>query len=84
MCIRDSAGAFGEHRFGRVIWDRRLSGYPGGSGDYAAEPLTSGGDSRDLDDTHLAVDLPPATRITLELETRRHVNPPSAVLPWPG
>ena len=78
------AGAFGEHRFGRVTWDRLLSDYPGDSADYAAEPLAGGGDSRDLDDTHLAVDLPPATRITLELETRRYINRPSASLAWPG
>ena len=45
------AGAFGEHRFGRVTWDRLLSGYPGDSADYAAEPLAAGGESRDLDDT---------------------------------
>ncbi len=45
----------------------RLSGYPGDRADYAAEPLAAGGESRDLDDTHLTVDLHPSYRIRASL-----------------
>jgi hypothetical protein len=77
------AGAFAEHRFRRVTWDQRLSDYPGDSADYAAEPLAASASHGDVDDPHVAVELPPATRITLELETERYVNTPSATLAWP-
>jgi len=77
------AGAFGEHRFARVSWQERSSGYPGDAADYAAEPLATTTRHADVNDVHVAVDLPPGTRITLELETERYVNTASATLAWP-
>ena len=78
------AGALGEHRFGRVRYDRRRSDYPGPSPDYAAESLQRGWETQLIDDVHVAVDLPPGMQITLELETHRYANTsPSAGLAWP-
>jgi len=76
-------GSFGEHRFGEATWDERSSTYPGASDEYAAEPLTTTTQTRQIHDTHIAVDLPPGTTITLQLDTERYANTASATLPWP-
>lgn len=77
------AGGYGEHRFATASWRARNSGYPGDAADYAAEPLATVTQSRSIEAQHVAVDLPPGTRITLDLETERYVNTASATLPWP-
>ena len=72
------AGAFGEHRFRGASWQRRLSDYPGDAADYAAEPLATTLERREVNAADVPVDLPPATCIRLELDTERHANKPSA------
>jgi hypothetical protein len=78
------AGAFGEHHFVRVTFERRVSDYPGvqGPGGYAAPPLKTSSESLPIGDHLLRVQMPPATEIRLMLEMCRHVNTPSYRLPW--
>jgi len=75
------AGGFGEHRFDAVTYDVRSSEYPGRARDYAAPPLATTTQTVPVDASHLRVDMPPATEITLDLATTRHVNAPSYALP---
>ncbi|MDX2138818.1 MAG: hypothetical protein SF123_12055 [Chloroflexota bacterium] len=78
------AGAFGEHRFVRAGYERRISEYPGvqGPGGYSAPPLRKETVETAIDDTLLHVSLPPATEIRMHLTMVRHVNTPSYRLPW--
>lgn len=76
------AGGFGEHRFTDVIYDVRTSDYPGSQKRYAAPTLVVATATVTVNAPHLRVELPPATRITLELGTARYVNTPSYALPW--
>lgn len=71
------AGGFGEHRFDRVTYNERMSDYPGSHKMYTSPPLESKTTEVVVEDKHLAVLLPPATQITLNLATARYVNSPS-------
>ena len=70
------AGAFGEHSFDSVEGDSLTSLFPGPAVPYAADPVTSAPRTARVDSRHLAVELPPATEITLDLSTRCYVNEP--------
>ncbi|MFP4026681.1 MAG: hypothetical protein ACLFWL_02710 [Candidatus Brocadiia bacterium] len=63
------AGGFGEHDFGEVTYTRQK-----GRRRKKAKGKIGG--------NLFQLNLPPATRIELELETRRFVNRPSCALPW--
>ena len=75
------AGTFGEHSFGRATYQVRTSEWPGElggyAGTYAAPPVTTEDQTIDVKSRHLAVELPPAQEITLDLTTDRYVNEPS-------
>lgn len=76
------AGGFGEHRFRSATYAVRTGEYPGPAPDYAAPPLETEQRTDEVNDTHLHVVLPPATEITLDLDTERYVNAPSYAGPW--
>ncbi|MEZ4664393.1 MAG: hypothetical protein R2911_43230 [Caldilineaceae bacterium] len=76
------AGGFGEHRFDAVRYDMRTSEYPGSHKMYASPPLATRTAEAAVNDKYLAVMLPPATQITLDLATARHVNSPSYQTPF--
>lgn len=76
------AGAFGEHRFQRVRFSRRRSDYPGPQAAYHAPPLETDTDEAAINDRYLLIELPPATRIELDIDTARYTNQPSYALPW--
>jgi hypothetical protein len=75
------AGAFGEHRFGRVQYHARTSVWPGDlggyAGSYAPPPLQTEERRAEINDKRLEVELPPGMEIVLDLETQRYVNEPS-------
>lgn len=81
-CLILQAGALGEHRFGEVRHSARASAYPGEIGDYCEPRLDLDWRVVSVEDTHLAVELPPATEITLDLATVRFVNEPSYAGPF--
>ena len=75
------AGGLGEHRFLDASFDASLTPYPAPKGSYsAATPVV---DTRTIrvNDRHLRVILPPATRIRLALTMDRYVNTPSYAEP---
>lgn len=74
-------GAFGEHVFGEVVYSVLASDYPGSAKRYAAPPIEAGAESLSVEANRLRVVLPPATRIRLDLETRRYAHPPSYASP---
>lgn len=78
------AGAFAEHRFRTARFDVRTSPYPGapGSTAYAAPALEIEWSEAVIDGPDVHVVLPPATRITLELQVDRFVAPPSYRQPF--
>lgn len=78
------AGAFGEHHFTHASFEQRTSDYPGvqGPGGYAAPPLETTGQTLDIDDSLIRVQMPPATEIRLTLGIRRHVNTPTYEIAW--
>jgi hypothetical protein len=76
------AGGFGEHRFTTATFDARSSEFPGPQDRYAAPALTTTPETLTVEATHLTVELPPATSITLTLGMARYVNDPSYALPW--
>ncbi|MEZ4711473.1 MAG: hypothetical protein R3A44_30045 [Caldilineaceae bacterium] len=76
------AGGFGEHRFDTVRYDVRTSPYPGSHKMYAGPPLATQTTEEAVHDKYLAVILPPATQITLDLATARYVNSPSYQTPF--
>ena len=100
MCIRDrvnlspvagrklliQGGAFGEHRFGEVRYQRRTSEYPGWmggyAGTYAAEPLVVEERTEAINNSRFHVELPPGSELLLDLSTERYVNEPSCSGPW--
>ena len=65
------AGAFGEHQFTEVRFQEA-------SQDKPSERTIP------IDARHFAVQLPPSTRIRLEVGMRRFVNQPSYAFPWHG
>ena len=80
------AGSFGEHRFGTASYEVRTSQWPGElggyAGSYAPPPLTTETRRLDVNDKRLAVTLPPAMEIRLDLGTERYVNEPSYAGPF--
>ncbi|MFL2542738.1 MAG: hypothetical protein ACJ0UT_12375 [Candidatus Latescibacterota bacterium] len=79
-------GAFGEHRFGEVRYQRRTSEYPGWmggyAGTYAAEPLVVEERTEAINNSRFHVELPPGSELLLDLSTERYVNEPSCSGPW--
>ena len=79
-------GAFGEHRFGEVRYQRRTSEYPGWmggyAGTYAAEPLVVEERTEAINNSRFHVELPPGSELLLDLNTERYVNEPSCSGPW--
>ncbi len=71
------AGGLAEHRFVRATYQEATSPYPGTTGAYAPEPLTTRPQTLELGATHFKVKLPPATCLRLELEVERHTQAPS-------
>jgi hypothetical protein len=71
------AGGFGEHRFDEVTYTKRTSDYPGSHKSYAAPPLETTMESVDVGDRVMEIELPPSTRITLEMKMSRYVNQPT-------
>ena len=76
------AGGFGEHRFETVRYTKRTSGYPGHQQEYQSPAVEQTTEDAAVDDVYLQVELPPATRIELDIKTARYVNEPSYKLPW--
>ncbi len=76
------AGGFGEHRFGTVRYSQRTSVYPGDPQAYRSPAIEQITEEETVDDVHLQVELPPATRIKLDIKTARYVNEPSYKPPW--
>ena len=74
------AGTFGEHHFTQVGYEARASEYPGPIGEYAAPDLRTEKKTVRVDGARLAVELPPATEIRLELGLERFVHQPSSAL----
>ena len=79
------AGTFGEHRFDSVRYTAldatSRAAYPGGPS-YAPPPLEEAERAQPVGSTHLWVQLPPATHVTLRLATTRFANRPSYQGPW--
>ena len=71
------AGGLGEHRFRSAKFDASDTPYPAPRDGYAAESPVVDMKTVRIDDTHLRVVLPPATRIRLTLTMDRYVNRPS-------
>ena len=76
------AGGFGEHRFETVRYTKRTSVYPGPQPAYQSSEIEQTTVDADVNNVYLQVELPPATRIELEIGTSRYVNEPSYKLPW--
>ena len=76
------AGGFGEHRFENVRYTKRTSVYPDYQQAYHSPEVEQTIEDTRADDVYLQVDLPPATRIELDIKTARYVNVPSYKLPW--
>ena len=68
------AGAFAEHRFLTVQYSESVSDYPGSHKAYAAPPPQSTTQQVEINHHHLRIDLPPATKIRLELSMALHVQ----------
>jgi hypothetical protein len=71
------AGGFGEHRFDEVTYTKRTSDYPGSHKSYAAPPLETTMETVAVGDRVMEIELPPSTRITLEMKMSRYVNQPA-------
>ncbi|NKB66206.1 MAG: hypothetical protein GKR89_04025 [Candidatus Latescibacteria bacterium] len=71
------AGGLGEHRFGRVRFDASQSVYPGPLGEYAADEPVVETEQLQLDDGHVRVVLPPATKVRLDFQVERFAHTPS-------
>jgi len=67
------AGAFGEHEFTTADFDTDEKGVS-----------STGGKTVTVNSRYLAVELPPATSVRLDIGTRRFVNKPSYAFPWHG
>ena len=76
------AGGFGEHRFETVRYTQRTSDYPGSQPAYQSPEVEETTGEAEVNDVYLQVELPPATRIELDIKTARYVNEPSYDLPW--
>ncbi|MDE0461878.1 MAG: hypothetical protein OXH93_05705 [Caldilineaceae bacterium] len=76
------AGGFGEHRFEVVRYTKRTSSYPGRPPAYQSPEVEQSTMEEEVDDVYLQVELPPATRIELDITTARYVNEPSYRQPW--
>ena len=78
------AGMFGEHEFGRVTFQRRVDKDPIQPDFFArAEPQLED-DSVEVKRKFFQVELPPATGLTLDMETKRFANRPTYAFPWHG
>ncbi|MFO7697179.1 MAG: hypothetical protein R6X16_08485, partial [Anaerolineae bacterium] len=71
------AGGLGEHKFLTAGYDASPTPYPAPKGHYAAAQAVVYTHTMRVDDTHVCVVLPPATRIRLALAMERFVNVPS-------
>ena len=76
------AGGFGEHRFEAIRYTKRTSGFPGQQEAYQSPEVAHTTEEENAGDVYLQVELPPATRIELDIATARYVNEPSYKLPW--
>ncbi|MGB7338211.1 MAG: hypothetical protein WBC91_04900 [Phototrophicaceae bacterium] len=78
------AGAFGEHQFHHIQYEKRISDYPGkqGAQGYAAPDLKTETQTITVNDSLLRILLPAATEIILHIKVERFVNQPSYQLPW--
>ena len=76
------AGGFGEHRFEAVRYAKRTSIYPGRPPAYQSPEVEHTTEEENVGDVYLQVELPPATRIELDIKTARYINAPSYKLPW--
>ncbi len=70
------AGALAEHAFRKASYDTTDTPYPGATGAYAATRTSERTETMPVDGSRLLVELPPATRIHLDLEMARYVNRP--------
>ncbi|MBC8159781.1 MAG: hypothetical protein H7Z42_01065 [Roseiflexaceae bacterium] len=77
--LRIQAGAFGEHRFGRVRYDFLTSTYPGrpGTTAYAAPPVDIAQFDTSIDGPMLRIVMPPSTRMHLTAELQRWTHVPT-------
>jgi hypothetical protein len=76
------AGGFAEHRFTRVIYQERISDYPGRHQAYTFPPVQTVEHNQLLYTSELEVIMAPGTTIELRLTMDRHVCPPTALAPW--
>jgi hypothetical protein len=75
------AGGLSEHQFTNVRYAERTSAYPGAIGSEALDPLQLAERRRPIDGRHLRVELPPSTRVTLDLGLERLKHAPTYALP---
>ncbi len=73
------AGGLGEHRFGAVTYATLTSEYPGAVGSYTMPEMTTEPQTVRVDAGQVRIVLPPATQITLDMETERFVQGPGYV-----
>jgi hypothetical protein len=76
------AGAFAEHDFASVSYDRAAPGWTGGHYEYLSHEVSVSQDRADGDGPWITVVLPPGTQITVTAELRTRVRPPSFRTPW--
>ena len=76
------AGGFSEHRFESVRYDKRASDYPGDGQAYQSPPVEKTAGETEVASELLQIELPPSTRIKLDITTARYVNRPSYRMPW--
>ena len=77
-------GAFGEHQFGRVTFEQRIDKDPIQPDFFTRTPPKLESRAVTVDRKFFQVDLPPATGMTLDVQTRRFANRPSYAFPWHG
>ena len=75
-------GTFGEHVWGRVTYDKRTDADPIQPDFFARLKAQVRQDTVEVGHKFFQVRLPPATGITLEMETRRYAGRPSYAFPW--
>jgi hypothetical protein len=78
------AGAFAEHDFVSVAYDRAAPGWTGDHYEYLGHEVSVSREEVAGDGPWLAVTLPPGTRITVTAALRTRVRPPSFRTPWTG
>lgn len=77
------AGGLGEHHFVSAQYETRASEWPGEIGTYTAPTLETESHLTPVNGCYMQINLPPATRITLDLAMRLMANKPSYQhTPW--